>query len=124
MDHAVKLNHGVSGAKGVFDNDASDGSPQRPFFEKCWQHRAILKNPYLSIATAQPNARIEMQRNPVLYTAAIPNLKSVSRRMRLRGHNMEITLSDNSVLLLTFSQKPDDGGKPSLASLSKHPSPH
>ena len=96
--------------EGVFDNDASDGSPPSSFLSKNVDNVGQLRKAVFGVATAQPNARTSKQRDLVLSITAVLNLKSDFGRMHLRGHSIEITLFDISVRLLTFSQKPTMGG--------------
>ena len=106
----VKLNHGVSGAKGFLTTTLATAPPYRRFCRKMLTTSDNCEKLYFGVATAQPNARTSKQRDLVLSITAVLNLKLDFGRMHLRGHSIEITLFDISVRLLTFSQKPTLGG--------------
>ena len=107
---AVKLNHGVNGAKGFLTTTLATAPPHRRFCRKMLTTLDNCEKLYFGVATAQPNARISKQRDLVLLIIAVLNLKSDFRRIHLRGHSIEIMFFDISVRLLTFSQKPTMGG--------------
>jgi len=54
---AVKLNHGVSGAKGVLTTALATASPHHRFLRKCEQRDRNVEKRYFNAVTAQMHAR-------------------------------------------------------------------
>jgi len=56
MIDAVKLNHGVSGAKGVLTTTLATAPPQRRFLGKCEQPDRNIEKRYFNTVAAQMHA--------------------------------------------------------------------